>query len=173
MWGWRVRDYGDSKLTPRCYAVGACQGACWARRRPARGIGRRAISRIDLEAYMKPIFQRVVVGVAALLCAIATFDVGRALAQSPVTLTQIEPTECGAGSRIECGYENIMHCSWRFEFSLDIRNVSGGLRIGRYECAVIGRKKLYKDIERTVTSGSCVPLRSGSTGGDGSDDFCD
>lgn len=118
---------------------------------------------------MHPMFQRAVVGVTALIFAIATFDVGRAIAQqTPVLLTNVEATPCGAGSKVNCGHENIMHCSWRFEISFDIRT-GGGIKIGRYECVKIGVKTLFKDNDVPVTGGSCVALPPRRDGG-GADD---
>ena len=116
-------------------------------------------------------FQRAVVGVTALIFAIATFDVGRAFAQAVIVdggTGTTTSTACGMGTREECGFQDIMTCSWKFELDIGAITRTGGLRIGKYECQKTGRRTLYKDVNGTLlgTGGDCgTTVGGGSRGG--------
>jgi hypothetical protein len=119
-------------------------------------------------------FSRALLGAFAILFAAATFNVGRAIAQAvPTTGTSVTTTECGAGSLVQCGREDILHCSWRFEINLDLLTRGGGLRIGRYECVKAGYRNLYKDQVLAPAVRSCPVLGRGSDGSTGGWDDAD
>lgn len=103
---------------------------------------------------------RLATGVFAVLMGVAVLGVGTAWADEysedfdgPVS------TNCGVGTIDQCAQKPITECSWEFSFSIDPKSQNFGITIKKYNCVVIGRLPLYKDItEAQLHERTCAML---------------
>jgi hypothetical protein len=90
--------------------------------------------------------RRARVGALAVVACLATFRMGSLIAQA-VPTDSITPTECGAGSYLECGIQTIQRCQ-EDDLPTPLNfGPMGGYRFQRpVQCEIISRRPIFKNV---------------------------